>query len=169
MLYSVAVQAALPSFQDFYGTNNIKISTNGNKVQVDGAALQPGSIVLTNLAGTGALTNANGLQFPLGTNDTFSSLTNHVVDFTQTYADLFATNDLNFIHSTSRLAGVWRHAVIKVYSGPTNRQVWLNASWSGLGSTTNYALLSSNKVAILSAGQDGSSETNVTVVWAVQP
>lgn len=161
--------AAVPAFTDFYGTNGVRLTTNGNKVQVDGSALQPGSTVLTNLAGTGALTNANGFQFPLGTNDTFSSLTNHVVDFAQTYADLFATNDLNFIHSTSRLAGVWRHAVIKVYAGPTNRQVWLNTSWNPLGSTTNYVLMASNKIAVLSAGQDGSSETNVTVVWAVQP
>lgn len=43
------LQAANPAFTDFYGTNGIIIRTNGNKVQVDGAAL----------ASTNSIANAN--------------------------------------------------------------------------------------------------------------
>lgn len=109
--------------------------------------------------------------FDLGTNQTDSTtLTNHIADFNLQYSDLFATNDLNFIQSTNRLAGKWQSAVFKIYTGPTNRQIWLNSNWSLIGSAaTNYTVLASNKVAILSLGQDGSSETNVSGVLVVQP
>ena len=109
--------------------------------------------------------------FDLGTNQTDSTtLTNHIADFNRQYSDLFATNDLNFIQSTNRLAGKWQSAVLKIYTGPTNRQIWLNSNWSLIGTAaTNYTVLASNKVAILSLGQDGSSETNVSGVLVVQP
>lgn len=209
----VGASGAVPAFTDFYGTNNIKISTNGNKVQIDGSALQPGSTVLSNAVGTGiltnasdfqpasivlsnavgtgiltnasafqpassilsnaavtgVLTNANGLSPTLSTNQTDSSLTNHVVDFDQTYSVLFATNDVNFVHSTNRVAGVWRSSVLKVYAGETNRQIWLNSAWSLLGTTATSMLLNSNTIGILSVSQDGTSETNVVSVWSDQP
>jgi hypothetical protein len=114
-------------------------------------------------------TNASGVVFTLATNQVVSALTNHVADFGQRYSVVFATNDLNFVHSTNRAEGQWASAVFKVYAGPTNRQVWLNPAWVSLGSTTNYFVLASNKVAVVSLGQDGASETNVTVVAVVQP
>jgi hypothetical protein len=114
-------------------------------------------------------TSASGVVCTLATNQVASALTNHVADFGQRYSVVFATNDLNFVHSTNRAEGQWASAVFKIYAGPTNRQVWLNPAWAPLGSTTNYFVLASNKVAVLSLGQDGPSETNVTVVAVVQP
>jgi hypothetical protein len=105
----------------------------------------------------------------LGTNVVSGSLTNAVADFGQQYAVVFATNDLNFVHSTNRAAGRWLSAVFKIYAGVTNRQVWLNPSWVPLGATSNYFVLGSNKVAVVSLGQDGGCETNVTAVAVVQP
>ncbi len=154
---------------------SIPIMTNG--VSVTSAATNINFIAGTNV--TFEMTNdngnvtlkINGPSYTLITNNPASSLTNFVVTFTGplNYNVVVATNDLNFMQTTGRLDGVWQSAVTKVYAGPTNRQVWLNSSWTRLGQTTNYFLLSSNKVLILSVGQDGSSETNVAAVTAVQP
>lgn len=110
------------------------------------------------------------VTYTLATNNPVSTtLTNQVMDFNQSYAVIFATNDLNFVQTTNREAGFWRATVAKIYAGPTNRQIWLNPSWTMLGSTTNYTLLVTNKVAILSLAQDGLYETNVAAVLVVQP
>ncbi|MEN6532769.1 MAG: hypothetical protein ABFD89_03850 [Bryobacteraceae bacterium] len=122
---------------------------------------------LFDVAGT---TKAVSSVFTLSTNSAYSGVTNFVVNFDAQYSDLFAASDVNFLHTTNREAGIWKSAVIKLYTGPTNRQCWLNSSWSPIGSgTTNYTVLASNKVVILSFGQDGTQETNVAVVVVSQP
>lgn len=120
-------------------------------------------------SGAYSVSGSGTIALGLSTNETYSSLTNHVVDFDQGYSDLFATNDINFVHSTNRVAGVWKSSVVKVYGGASDRQIWLNPSWVPIGAATTNLILYAGKVGILSAGQDGSSETNVAVVWAVQP
>lgn len=106
-------------------------------------------------------------NFALNTNAP-ASLTNFVFDFNQPITILNATNDVKMMHSTNRQNGAWKWALWKIYTGATNRQLWLNGSWKTLGSTTNYTVLSSNKVVFVSATAEASDETNVTVVISSQ-
>jgi len=118
----------------------------------------------------GSVTVGGNVRHLLGTNQVTGSLTNRMVDFNAPRTVLLATNDLNFTHATNLVAGRWVDAVVKMYAGPTNRQVWLPSAWVQIGSGgTNYWLLASNKVAILSIAADGDQQTNVCAVYAVQP
>lgn len=121
------------------------------------------------VAGGYSLSGGGTISQGLLTNNTYSDLTNHVVDFDAGYSDLFATNDVNFVHSTNRAVGVWKNSVIKVYGGAADRQVWLHPSWTPIGAFTTNLILYAGKTGILSATQDGDSETNVCVVWSPQP
>lgn len=113
---------------------------------------------------------ANKVQYTLTTNTTIGSVTNFAADFSLPYSDLFAASDINIAHATNLLAGKWLNKVLKIYSGETNRQIWLPSTWNGIGSAaTNYVVMSSNKVAILSLASDGAFQTNVSYVYAVQP
>ena len=134
------------------------------------AAVVTNTLTTTDVTASGSVTAGAGVRHVLGTNQVTGSLTNHVVDFNAPRAALFATNDLNFTHATNLVAGRWLDAVVKIYSGATNRQVWMPAAWVQIGSSgTNYWLLGSNKVAILSLAADGDQQTNVCAVYAVQP
>lgn len=63
-LMAISSYAANPSFMDFFGTNGIVIRTNGNKVQVDGAALVGGDAGGTNSRQGGTLVGTNLVNNP---------------------------------------------------------------------------------------------------------
>lgn len=131
--------------------------------------LKSGDTMSGNLVVPAITVNSN-VHYVLSTNVTIGSMTNFAADFLKSYSDLFAVADLNFTHATNQMAGHWMSKVIKIYAGETNRQIWLPSTWKGIGSAaTNYVVMASNKVAILSLASDGSFQTNVCYVYVPQP
>lgn len=128
------------------------------------------AFTLTNLAGLSG--SGSSIDNTLYTNNPSSSLTNFITTlgpWPGTNYFITATNDLNFVHSTNRAGGYTNFAATWfIESGVTNRQIWFNANWKFLG-TTNYILIASNKVAVLSVNCYGPSETNLLAVLSVQP
>ena len=115
------------------------------------------------------VTASSNVLYVLSTNAAIAAVTNFAVDMLLSRSVIFAAADLNFAHATNLYAGRWQTAVVKIYTGATNRQVWLPSTWSAIGSSTNYSVLASNKVAILSVASDGNQQTNASFVLVSQP
>jgi len=165
-------------FKLFNVTGTVELKSVSQGGTAAGVNQPVGSSAFVNKGGdtmTGGLTVPtlvvnNNAQYLLTTNTTIGDVTNFVADFQRSYSDLFAASDINIAHATNLTAGKWGSKVLKIYSGETNRQIWFPSTWKGIGSAaTNYVVMSSNKVAIVSLASDGSNQTNVCYVYAVQP
>ena len=156
-------------------TLNLKFVTQGTTSAGVSLPAESANFVLkSGDAMTGTLTApvvtvSSNFMHTLSTNTAISAVTNFAIDMLRGRSVLFAAADVNFAHATNLYAGRWLSKVVKIYTGETNRQVWLPETWKAIGSSTNYVVLASNKVAILSVATDGNQQTNAAFVLVSQP
>lgn len=151
---------------------NITFTTNANSITV-AASSQITPLLIANVASQSTLSNVMFLRASSNIIHATTAVvaphssgnTNTVVDFNMKAITMTLTNNLRFIHSTNRLAGEYLTSSYLIFAGPTNRWLFFNANWIGLGTTNNpqasAIFLETNKMIRIDFEHWGASETNV--------
>lgn len=158
---------------------NITFTTNVNSITI-AAANQINPMTIGNVAGFAAISNIAYVEARSNVVYDVTTLaaphssgnTNFVVDFNMRALAMTLTNDVRFIHSTNRLTGKLAESDWYLFAGPTNRLLYFNANWVGLGTTNNpqvsAIMLETNRVLRLKFESWGGNETNVVAYAAKQ-
>jgi hypothetical protein len=116
------------------------------------------------VAGTKRFDSVTQVTFVHSALDVHSDGTNFVADLLTAARTITATNSVNFVHSTNRVAG--RAMTILIDPNGTNRNLTFNADWRFL--TVNPAVVTNGTIGVLSLMAFGTAETDIVAAYAVE-
>jgi hypothetical protein len=116
------------------------------------------------VAGTKRFDSVTQVTFVHSALDVHSDGTNFVADLLTAARTITATNSVNFVHSTNRVAG--RAMAILIDPNGTNRNLTFNADWRFL--TVNPAVVTNGTIGVLSLMAFGTAETDIVAAYAVE-